>query len=321
MADRSTEQLVIAHQLGGELEARLKASLPGITWHRLPPERAWEIPTDASILLAVPQRGAHAVAPETAPAGWPRNLRWIQALSAGVDEYPQWIFEAPVVTCARGTNSAPIAEFILAALLAVEKKLPEIWISDAKDWKLRELGTLYGKTLGLIGYGSIGQAVAARALPFGLKILATRRASIEDSPKGFVEFAHLDRVLAESDHLVIALPLTAATTGLINRTALAGVKPGVHLVNIARGKIIDHDALIDALNHNRVGFATLDVTEPEPLPAGHPLYTHPRVHLSPHISWSGGEMGKAEIAFVTANIHRFIAGEPLKGLVNPAFGY
>jgi phosphoglycerate dehydrogenase-like enzyme len=322
MVEIAMEPLVIAHQLGGVLEERLKEGLPpGIIWRRLPPERAWDVPADATLLLAVPQRAGTIVTPEVAPAGWPRNLRWVQALSAGVDEYPRWMFDAPIVTCARGTNSAPIAEFILAALLAFEKKLPEIWIRDARDWKLRDLGTLRGKTLGLLGYGSIGQAVAARALPFGLKVLAHRRASLENAPQGVVEFADLDRVLAESDHLVIALPLTDATIGLINRAALARVKPGVHLVNIARGKIIDQEALIEALNDHRVGFATLDVTEPEPLPSGHPLYTHPRVHLSPHLSWSGGEMGKAEIAFVAANIRRFIAGEPLEGGVNPAFGY
>jgi len=322
MSEIVTKQLVVAHQFGGDLEAALKAHLPsGITWRHLPPERAWDVPSDASVLLAIPQRGGNIVTPPAKPAGWPGNLRWIQALSAGVDEYPKWIFDVPTITCGRGTNSGPIAEFVLAALLAVEKRLPDIWIHRAEDWKLTELGTLQGKTLGLIGYGSIGQAIAARALPFGMKILATRRAAHQTAADGAVEFAALDAVLAAADHLVIALPLTAATAGLIGRAAFARVKPGVHLVNISRGRIIDHFALLEALESNRVGHVTLDVTEPEPLPAGHGLYTHPRVHLSPHISWSNGQRGKAAIALIVANLRRFIADEPLEGLVDPTLGY
>jgi phosphoglycerate dehydrogenase-like enzyme len=322
MVESSTEQLVIAHQFGGDLEAALKAQLPpGITWRQLPPERAWDVPADASILLAIPQRGGNIVAPDSKPEGWPGKLRWIQAISAGVDEYPKWIFDVPTVTCGRGANSAPIAEFVLAALLAVEKKLPDIWIHDAADWRLRELGTLQGKTLGLVGYGSIGQAIAARALPFGVKILATRRSDLAAASDSAVAFAPLDEVLAAADHLVIALPLTPATAGLIGRAALARVKPGVHIVNISRGRIIDHAALVEALESNTVGYATLDVTEPEPLPAGHILYTHPRVHLSPHISWSNGQRGQTALALIAANIRRFIAGAPLEGLVDPALGY
>jgi phosphoglycerate dehydrogenase-like enzyme len=248
-------------------------------------------------------------------------LKWIQAVSAGIDEYPPWIFDVKLVTCGRGTNSAPISEFVLAALLANVKRLPEIWISEAAAWKITELGTLAGQTLGLVGYGSIGQAIAARALPFGMEIVATARTKNSGSGENGVRFAPLDDVLAASDHLVIAMPLTAATAGLIGRAAFARVKRGVHLVNISRGRIIDHDALLEALDSGRVGAATLDVTEPEPLPAGHPLYTHPRAKISPHLSWSDGLRGRSSAAFFAANLRRFIAGETLEGLVNPQAGY
>jgi phosphoglycerate dehydrogenase-like enzyme len=321
MPDVSVSPLVIAHQLPGEYAARIGAALPpGVSWRGLDPAAAWEVPEEARILLAVPSRAGNIVTPTEPPAGWPRNLQWIQAVSAGVDEFPQWIFEVPMVTCGRGTNSAPIAEFVLAALLANVKKLPEIWIDDASNWKLRDLGTLSGKTLGLIGYGSIGQAIAARARPFGVEIVATTRSRTSGADDG-VGFAALDEVLARADHLVIAAPLTAATAGLIGRAAFARVKPGVHLMNISRGRIVDHAALLEALAAGQVGAATLDVTEPEPLPAGHALYTHPNVKISPHLSWSDGQRGHSSAAFFAENLRRFIAGEKLEGLVDPQAGY
>jgi phosphoglycerate dehydrogenase-like enzyme len=317
-----TTPLVIAHQLSGEFERRLDATLPpGIEWRALPPGAAWEVPEDANVLLAVPPRGGQIIVPPTRPPGWPHRLQWIQAVSAGVDEYPKWIFDVPLVTCGRGTNSVPIAEFVFAAMLAVTKKLPEIWIDRAADWKLTELGTLENKTLGLVGFGSIGRAVAVRARSFGMNILATRRSASDGAGENGVTFVSLETVLTQADHLVIALPLTAATAGLIGRAALAQVKPGVHLINISRGRILDQAALLEALDANRVGIATLDVTEPEPLPAGHALYTHPRVHLSPHLSWSNGERGQAFTAYFAENLRRFLQGQPLQGVVDPAAGY
>jgi phosphoglycerate dehydrogenase-like enzyme len=322
MPDMSVTPLVIAHQLPEAYASHIAAALPpGVGWRALSAQAAWEVPDDAQVLLAVPSRGGNIATPAQKPQGWPRNVQWIQAVSAGIDEYPPWIFEVPLITCGRGTNSAPIAEFVLAALLANVKRLPEIWISDAADWKLKDLGTLSNKILGLVGYGSIGQAIAARALPFGVEILATTRTRNSGREDNGVRFAPLEDVLARADHLVIAAPLTAETSGLIGRAAFARVKHGVHLVNISRGRILDHDALLDALDAGQVGAATLDVAEPEPLPAGHRLYTHPAVKISPHLSWSDGQRGRSSAAFFAANLQRFIAGEKLEGLVNPQAGY
>jgi len=318
MPDSSIHPLVLAHQLPERL-APLLATLPGVTLRALPPERAWEVPEEAEILLAVPPRGGNVVVPAQKPPGWPGRLRWLHTVSAGVDEFPPWAFEVPIVTCGRGTNSAAIAEFTLASLLAVEKQLPQSWINDAAHWTPRPgLGTLRGKVLGLLGFGSIGQAIATLAQPFGLEVLAHRRDG--GTPPPGVSFADLDIVLARADHLVIALPLTAATAGLIGRAALARTKRGVHLVNIARGRILDHEALLAALASGQVGFASLDVTEPEPLPPGHALYTHPRVHLSPHISW-GGSDPTAQAGLLQENLRRFIAGETLLNIVPPGRGY
>ncbi len=311
--------LLIAHQLPEAFQPLLAGLPGGVALQALPPAAAWEVPAQAEILFAVPPRGGNVVVPAQKPPGWPGRLRWIHTVSAGVDEFPPWIFDVPQVTCGRGSNSTAIAEFTLAALLAVEKRLPDIWVNSAEAWTPKpSLGTLTGKTLGLLGFGSIGQAIAARALPFGMDILAFNRSG--GTPPSGVRFAGLDAVLASADHLVIALPLTAATSGLVGPAALARVKPGVHLVNIARGRILDHDALLAALASGQVGSATLDVTEPEPLPPGHALYTHPRVRLSPHISWSGSNRA-AQGDLIRENLRRYLAGEALLNIVPPARGY
>jgi phosphoglycerate dehydrogenase-like enzyme len=318
MPDSLTPPLVLAHQLPERL-VPLLASLSGVTLQALPPERAWEVPEEAEILFAVPPRGGTVVVPPPKTPRRPGRQRWLHTVSTGVDEFPPWAFEVPIVTCGRGSNSAAIAEFTLASLLAVEKQLPQSWIRQAADWTPRPgLGTLRGKVLGLLGFGSIGQAIANLALPFGVEVLAHRRGE-GDAPPG-VSFTTLDNVLARADHLVIALPLTAATAGLIGRAALGRTKRGVHLVNIARGRILDHEALLAALESGQVGFASLDVTEPEPLPPGHALYTHPHAHLSPHISWGGSDPA-AQINLLQENLRRFITNETLLNIVPPGRGY
>jgi phosphoglycerate dehydrogenase-like enzyme len=323
MPDASVSPLVVAHQLGEGFERSLPDPPPGISWRRLPPEAAWEVPEEAHVLVLAPPRAGMAVAtPPRPPAAWPRGLRWIHSMSAGVDEYPRWIFEAPVVTCGRGANSVSVAEFVLAGLLAVEKKLPAIWIARAEDWRSDAgLGTLQGKTLGLVGYGSIGQAVAVRALAFGMTVVAARRSANSGTTAEGVRFAPLETVLDQADHLVIAAPLTPETEGLVGAAALARLKPGAHLMNVSRGKVLDQDALIAALDEGRLAFASLDVTDPEPLPAGHRLYGHARVHLSPHVSGVAGGTRPKAAAILNANLRRFLAGEPLQGVVRPDLGY
>jgi phosphoglycerate dehydrogenase-like enzyme len=130
-----------------------------------------------------------------------------------------------------------------------------------------------------------------------------------------------DHLLAEADHLVVAAPATRETRGLLGRDAFAKVKRGVHLVNVARGELVDQDALREALDDGRVACASLDTVDPEPLPEGHWLYTHPKVRLSPHISWSApGALDRLVAPFVE-NLGRYRRGEPLVGLVDVAAGY
>jgi phosphoglycerate dehydrogenase-like enzyme len=226
-----------------------------------------------------------------------------------------------VVTSARGTASDAIAEYVLAAIFSAAKQIPAIWLQQASDWRRLSLGLVQGSTLGLYGFGSIGRALAQRALALGIKVIALRRSDAPFEVDGVERVASLEQLLARSDHLVLAAPSTAATRQAINRATLTHARPGLHLINIARGNLIDHQALLDALDEGRVALASLDVTDPEPLPAGHAFYGHPRVRLSPHISPSTDQIVPALIDKFVLNLDRFRSGEPLTDVVDTARGY
>jgi phosphoglycerate dehydrogenase-like enzyme len=251
-----------------------------------------------------------------------RGVRWVHAYGTGVNAFPFQLLEGRPLTCSRGASAIPIAEWVLAMLLAAAKQLPETWVSEPpKHWSIAGLGGLYGHTLALVGLGGIAQAVALRALPFGMRVRALRR-SQAPSPLPEVELARdLPDLVSGADHLVIAAPATVETRHLIDESVLARAKPGLHLVNIARGELVDQEALRKALDDGSVGRASLDVVYPEPLPAGHWLYTHPRVRLSPHISWSMPGAFELLIDPFLENLRRFQAGQPLEHLVDIERGY
>ena len=250
------------------------------------------------------------------------GVRWVHTYGTGVNRFPFEALGGAALTCSRGGSGIPIAEWVLAVMLAFEKRLPGAFVRDPAEWKYRELGGLHGRTLGLVGLGGIGREVALRALPFGMRVRALRR-SQAGAPHGVERVHSLPELLADADHVVIAAPATAETRHLIGRDALAHVKPGVHLVNIARGALIDHDALREALDDGRVACASLDVTEPEPPPAGHWLYAHPRVRLSPHISWNMPGALDLLLEPFLENLARWRDGKPLlaRDLVDVSRGY
>ena len=252
-----------------------------------------------------------------------RGVRWVHALGTGVDRFPFDLLGERPLTCSRGASAIPIAEWVLAMMLAFEKRLPDVWIHDvpAKDAQRTHLGSLYGRTLGLVGIGGIGAAVAERARPFGMRLRAFRRQSNLAGPAGVEIVDSINDLVASSDHIVIAAPATPATRGLFDAALFGAMKPGAHLVNVARGAIVDQEALRHAIDAGTVALASLDAVDPEPLPAGHWMYRHPRVRLSPHISWN--MPGAAEIlvdAFID-NVRRWQRGEPLDGIVDRAAHY
>lgn len=304
-------------QVRPALAARIAAAVPEVEVVTIPFEG--EVPADASgeVLLMLPWNSPNL------DALLARGVRWVHALGTGVDRFPFERLGERLLTCSRGGSAGPIAEWVLTMMLAFEKRLPEAWIREppADGWSRARLGTLAGKTLGLVGIGGIGLAVAERALPFDMRVLAYRRTAAPPSLEGIALVDSVAALASESDHLVLAAPATPATHHLIDRAVLAAIKPGAHIINIARGALVDQDALREALDDGRVARASLDAVEPEPLPAGHWLYTHPRVRLSPHVSWSAP--GAAEVlvdAFID-NLRLYLRGEPLNGVVDTGLGY
>ena len=283
------------------------------------------IPVPRSGDIAAGIEGEALLAAHTSPAVLElcsRGVRWVHCYGTGVDGVPAGVFEGRLVTCSRGASAIPIAEFVLGAILAMEKKMPDVWLSSPPDawFAPNGIGEVNDKTVGLVGLGGIGTAVATRALAFGMRVVATRRSGTS-SPLPGVEVAPLDDVLAEADHLVLAAPATAATRHLLDGAALAKVKPGVHVINVARGTLVDDDALLAALDDGRVAMASLDTVSPEPLPAGHPYYSHPKVRVSPHVSWGSERTTERIVDIFLDNLRRWVAGEPLEGIVDPVEGY
>ncbi|GLK83711.1 NAD(P)-dependent oxidoreductase [Ancylobacter defluvii] len=311
---------VIVNQLGPEIGKRLAAhpSRPVVVDDETP-AAPWEVDPRADILLtrAFP---AWRAAPMETPAGWPGNLRWVQTMSAGMDAYPKWMWSGTVVSSGRGVAAVPIAEYVMAAMLAREKRIESISAHAPEDWKEIKLGRLEGATLGLIGYGAIGRAIARRAAAFDMRILAVRRGPWTEQ-EASVEPCTLQDMIGQADHVVVALPSTAETHHIINASVLALAKPGLHLINVGRGDLVDQQALLAALNAGRVGFATLDVTDPEPLPAGHPLYNHPRARITPHISWSDPAFLERLGSKITINLDRYQARLPLFDVIEPGRDY
>ena len=251
-----------------------------------------------------------------------RGVQWVHCYGTGVDGVPPGVFEGRIVTCSRGASAIPIAEFVMGAILAMEKRIPDVWLTAPPEawFAPNNMGEINTKTIGLVGLGGIGTAIATRALAFGMQVVATRR-SANPSPVPGIDVVPLDDVLARADHLVLAAPATAATRHILDAGTLAKVKRGVHVVNVARGSLVDDDALLAALDDGRVAMASLDTVEPEPLPAGHPYYAHPKVRVSPHVSWGSERNTERIVDLFLDNLRRWVAGEPLEGVVDPVEGY
>jgi phosphoglycerate dehydrogenase-like enzyme len=253
------------------------------------------------------------------------GVRWVQLSGTGVDKVPSAVYANDrIVTCARGASAVPISEWVMAAILAWTKRFPETFLTEPpKYWNfpIPPLDRVEGATLALVGLGGIGEAVTRRALAFGMHVKAMRRTDAPSPVAGVEVVRTLDELLPGADHVVLAAPATAKTQHLIDADAFALMKPGVHLVNIARGALVDQDALRVALDNGTVAAATLDTVDPEPLPAGHWLYEHPQVRLAAHVSWYTPQLQQTAIEILIENIGRHRRGEPLLHVVDPAEGY
>jgi phosphoglycerate dehydrogenase-like enzyme len=259
-----------------------------------------------------------------AVVGAAKKLRWLQAASAGVEEYlaVAALRERPIVlTNTRIVQGPEVADHAFALLLALTRDLRALGVAGgAARLPLVELD---GKTALVVGLGGIGTQVAQRAAAFGMRVLAV-------DPK---DLAHgrdvaflgkpdeLDALLPEADVVSLCAPLTAATRRMIDRERFERAKRGVYLVNVARGGLVDTAALLEALRSGRVRAAGLDVTDPEPLPADHPLLALPNVLVTPHVAWASDRVDERRRALDRANLARFLAGQPLANVVNQQAGY
>jgi phosphoglycerate dehydrogenase-like enzyme len=267
-----------------------------------------------------------------------RGVKVAQSLMAGVDWILPWLPAGVTLCDGRGIHDISASEWVMAAIMATMKRFPlyrdlqnqHQWrgFASVTDGFLSEPGAargqytvlaedLSGKTVLIVGYGSIGAAIEARLAPFGVTVLRVAR-NAREQPK-VSAISELHALLPQADIVVAIVPLTDATRGLIGVPEIALMKHGALLVNAARGPVVDTAALVEALVEHRIR-AAVDVTDPEPLPQEHPLWSAPNCLITPHIGGSTPEFIHRAFRFGAQQVRRFIAGEPLENVVTDA-GY
>jgi len=267
-----------------------------------------------------------------------RGVKVVQSMMAGVDWITPWLPKDITLCDGRGIHDISASEWVLTAILSSQKRFPlyrdmqlrREWKGQAavEDGFLNEGGAqvgqyrvlgddLAGKTVLIVGYGSIGAAIEARLAPFGVEVLRVAR-SARQHPE-VLPVAELHRLLPQADIVVVIVPLTDETRGLIGATEIGLMKRGALLVNAARGPVVVTDALVEALTQHHIR-AALDVTDPEPLPADHPLWSAPCCLITPHVGGSTPDFIYRAFRFGAEQVRRFIAGQPLENVVSDA-GY
>lgn len=261
---------------------------------------------------------------------WPHltKLEWVHALAAGLEDllFPALVESKVVLTNTRGVFARSLGEFALAGMLHFAKDLRRLQRQQAEGrWEPFDIDELHGRVLGIVGYGSIGRAAAERAKAFGMRIHALRRRPGLSAQDPLVDRtyapAELSGLLAASDYLLCAAPLTEETRGLIGEHQLRQLRPNAVVLNLGRGPVIDEPALIAALDQGRIRGAVLDVFDTEPLPPGHPFYRMENVLLSPHSADHTATWMDDAMQLFVENYRRYIGGEPLLNVSDKLAGY
>ncbi|MBI2918878.1 MAG: D-2-hydroxyacid dehydrogenase [Chloroflexi bacterium] len=258
------------------------------------------------------------------------KLRWIQSMSAGVDQLLDTGVEASpiLVSDASGIHQVPIGEFVMGQMLALAKGFPRYWAQQAqRRWRRHPVpGELYERTVAIVGLGAIGGGVAHLAKAFGMRVLATRRSARErQTGVGDVDVLYppqeLGEIIAQADFLVLAVPLTPETRGLIGEPELRRLKPTAYLINVSRGAVVEEVALVRALKEGWFAGAALDVFPEEPLPKDHELWGLPNVIITPHVAGDSERYNVRVTDLFCQNLRRYLAGQPLLNQVDFTKGY
>jgi phosphoglycerate dehydrogenase-like enzyme len=265
---------------------------------------------------------------------WPKAVkiagkaRWFHSLGTGVDRMltPETIAHPATLTNGRGVFRGPLGDWTVAVMLHFAFDIPRVMRQQRESvWKPFTSPGIQGATMGVIGYGSIGREAAERAKPFGVKILALRRRAglaVEDGiADKFYQPSEINHLIAQSDYILAATPLTKETKGMIGAAQIAAMKPNAVFINVGRGPVVEEAALIHALETGAIRGAALDVVVNEPLPAPHPFYSLPNVLLSPHTADHTEGFLLPSVDCFAENLERFRKGEPLKNVVDKHAGY
>jgi len=255
----------------------------------------------------------------------PGSVRWVQLPSAGVE---RWLRAGAVDgertwTSATGAYGPPVAEHALALMLAADKAIHRF--AREREWTAEgrhQVRALEGSTVAIVGAGGIGRALIGLLEPFGAEVIAvTRRGRDVPGARRTLPADRVQEVWPEAHHVVIAAPATDGTRRLVGARELAAMREDAWLVNVARGTLVDTDALVEALRSGSIAGAALDVTDPEPLPDGHPLWELPNALITPHVATPPEAERRHFAARVEENVRRLAAGEELEGLIDPEGGY
>ncbi len=305
----------------GEGAAACRAQFPEMNWRFVPDGKE----TEADI------RWANVITGHPRPM-WLKNaenLRWLHIQSAGVNGYERreiYADPGPIVTRAAGVHAPAMAEHALGLALSLTRRLPDLYRNQiAGTWKpVHATKNLHGATAVLLGTGWLAADLVPLLKPFGCRILGVRRDIGKGTPEGYDEVypvSALHEALAQADYIFSTLPYTEATRKLMDAAAFDAVKPGAVFINMGRGGTVDTDALMAALESGKLGGAGLDVTDPEPLPDGHPLWRAPNLIITPHCSAWSDLTDKRRYGRFLELLGMFLNGEELPGQIDFEAGY
>ncbi len=335
-------EVLITVPISEALLSQLRGISPRINITVIPAGGAGEITAETWARTEVLYTSHLLPLPEQVPA-----LKWLQFHFAGIDRFldePLLKKNGLLITTLSGAAASQVAEYVLAMMLSLSHKVPALLASQKKaEWPRDRFERfspfeLRGKTAGIVGYGSIGRQVARLLRPFGVTVLATKRNVMRPSDSGYIPSEEIGdpngdfvtrlypaealRSMARECHfLIVTVPLTAETTELIGENILQALQPGAFLVDVSRGGVVNHPALVNALKSGKLAGAALDVFPEEPLPASSPLWGMPNVLISPHISGFSPRYTERAMQLFSENLLRYLGGLTLYNLVDRQRGY